>query len=188
VTQRDQRAQRPELNSSLAEDEFRRWYWTLAELQVFARRLGVAASGRKADVSDRIAAALAGRVPPATSRPSTVDQLVEPLTTQTVIPEGQRSTQSLRRFFEAEIGSAFRFNGHMRSFVTSGGATLGDAIDHWHATVGTPLPPQSESLEFNQFLKAWHRAHGDSTAADARAAWQQYRALPVDQRPPIAEA
>lgn len=181
---------RPELTADLTESEFRRWYWTLAELQPFARSLGVSATGVKPDVADRIAAALGGReipTPPRRKR-STGPQLRGPLDRSTIIPEGQRSTKVLREFFEAEIGPSFRFNGHMRPFLAAGGATLGEAIDHWYRTVGTELPPQSASLEFNRFTRAWHAANPDGTADACRAAWLAHRSLPVDERPPIGPA
>ncbi|MEL6981342.1 MAG: DUF6434 domain-containing protein [Actinomycetota bacterium] len=179
---------RPDLTLALTEDEFRRWYWTLAELQSFARSVGVSASGRKADVTDRLAATLGGRAQPRATRRSTTDGITEPLTPDTMIPPNQRSTGQLRHYFEDAIGPSFRFNGHMRALLADGGVTLADAVDHWYATLGTELPTQSESLEFNRFTKAWHRANPDGSPGAARAAWARYRALPSDQRPPIAEA
>lgn len=174
---------RPALDNQLDEHEFLRWYWTMAELQPFARSLEIRAAGPKAELTERIAARLAGRPQPSspTGRP-TRQRLTGLLTTTTEIPIGQRSTESLRSFFKSEIGPSFTFNGHMRSFLLAGEATLGDAIQHWHRTVGTPLPGQSESLEFNQFTRAWHLAHPNGTATECRSAWAAHRALPVDQR------
>lgn len=179
---------RPALCRSLDERDFRRWYWTLEELRRFARTLGLSASGSKAEVADRIAAALSGRSQPTRARSSTTNQMSGALTRGTLIPPDQRATQDLRRYFESEIGRSFRFNGHMRALLRRGGVTLGDAIDYWYATLNSELPAQSESLEYNRFTKAWHRAHPKGTPADSRAAWLRYRALPADQRPPIADA
>jgi hypothetical protein len=181
-------ADRPPLDRSLDERGLRRWYWTMAELQPFARSLGVSAAGPKADLIERIGAQLAGRPQPkAAGRPPPSPQLSGALTASTPIPEGQRSTEALRSFFTAEIGPAFRFNGHMRAFLLAGGATLGDAIEHWHRTVGTALPAQSESLEFNRFTRSWHAAHPDGSAAECRRAWAVHRSLPTDQRPQVGE-
>lgn len=176
---------RPRLGESLDEHEFSRWYWTMSELQPFARHLGVSAAGPKAELSERIAAKLGGRPQPSKRKPRPQGpQLSGPLTRSTQIPEGQRSSDALRTFFETEIGSRFTFNGHMRSFVLAGGATLGDAIDHWHRTIGTPLPAQSESLEFNHFTRAWHESNPGGATTECRQAWARHRALPADQRPP----
>ena len=67
--------QRPLLTPELTGAEFARWYWTLAELQPFARTLEVSASGRKADVTARIIAVLDGTAPPRTHRAITSDNL-----------------------------------------------------------------------------------------------------------------
>ncbi len=182
------RAARPALSRALGEEDFRRWYWTLEELRRFARALGVSPSGRKAEVGERIAAELSGRSQPTNVRSTTTDRLSGPLTRNTVIPPNQRATQELRRYFEGAIGKSFRFNGHMRALLGKGNVTLGEALDFWYATLGSELPDQSESLEFNRFTKAWHRAHPGGTPAQSRAAWLRYRALPADQRPPIADA
>lgn len=181
---------RPELTPSLAEAEFRRWYYTMAELQPFARQIGVSASGPKAALNDRIAAFLGGReVPKPNTKRTNSPQLEPPFDRSTVIPNGQRSTPVLRPFFEEHIGPSFRFDGHMRKFLKeSNGATLGDAIDHWHETRGQDLPTQSKSLEFNAFTKEWHRHHPHGSVTDCRAAWDRFRSLPIDQRPNVADA
>jgi len=185
-------AGRPELDEAMTEHEFRRWYYTMAEVQPFARRLGVSAAGPKADLVERLGARLAGRVhsssprraaAPAATRRAASAQLEGPLTLETLIPVGQRSTQALREFFTEYVGPGFRFNGHMRAFLLAGEATLGDAITHWHQTVGTELPPQSASLEFNRFTKAWHAAQPTRPPAECRRAWAAHRALPSDERP-----
>ncbi len=182
-------ADRPPLSDALSEAEFTRWYWTMVELRSFARTSGIALSGPKAALIERIAAHLAGRPePPRTGAAGLAPmQLTGELTRETRIPKGQRSTVQLRAFFDAEIGSSFRFNGHMRAFLKAGEATLGDAVEHWYATVGTELPPQSKSLEFNRFTKAWHLAHPDGSATECRQAWARYRAMPIDERPTVEE-
>lgn len=164
-----------------------RWYWAMAELQPFARTLGLRAAGPKAELIERIAARLAGRehTDKPHRRPPTPPPMTRPLTASTLIPEGQRSTELLRAFFESEIGPSFTFNGHIRAFLLTGGATLRDAVEHWYRTVGTALPTQSESLEFNQFTQAWHAAHPEGTTTQCRQAWREHRALPLDQRPPV---
>ncbi len=181
---------RPVLSDSLDEAEFRRWYYTMAELQPFARHVGLSAAGPKAELNDRISAFLGGRpIPTKTRKRTNTPQLDGELDRSTVIPNGQRSTAHLRAFFEAEIGTAFRFDGHMRKFLAeSNGSTLGDAIDHWHETRGKELPTKPKSLEFNAFTKQWHRHHPNGSATECRAAWDRFRSLPVDERPSVADA
>lgn len=165
----------------MVESEFRRWYWTMTELQPFARDLGVRAAGPKALLTERIAARLSGRPQPEEPlRRSAGPPLAGPLTLATRVPVGQRSTEELRSFFVGRIGPSFRFNGHIRAFLLTGDATLGEAVDHWYTTAGRPLPAQSESLEFNRFTKEWHGANPGGSAEQCRAAWQEHRSEPVE--------
>lgn len=178
---------RPELSERLTGAEFRRWYWLKSELTDFARRFGLSTSGNKPQLADRIEAFLDGAPAPAPEpKPAkrSAGPLPEPLTRQTVIPEGQKASQQLRGFFEAEIGTSFRYDVFMRSFLAENpGKTLGDAVEHWFATRGSAKPETLKSLELVRFTKAWHLAHPDGTAKECRAAWKVHRSLPVDRRP-----
>ncbi|MEM8925488.1 MAG: DUF6434 domain-containing protein [Actinomycetota bacterium] len=178
---------RPEPTAELSGAEFRRWYWLKTELVAFARLLGVASSGNKPELADRIAAHLDGAPPPdpPPRRRTRSRALPEPLGADTVIPPRQAATQQLRRYFESEIGHRFHYDVFMRTFLaeSDGRATLGDAVAHWHATRDAERPETPASLEFVRFSRQWHQAHPGRTAEQCRAAWAVHRSLPVDRRP-----
>ncbi|MEU3315950.1 DUF6434 domain-containing protein [Streptomyces sp. NPDC006662] len=176
---------RPELTAALSGNEFSRWYWTLAELTVLARELGVPRGGGKAVLTERLRAALDGGAAPAEPprRRSASRQLAAPVDGFTVIPEGQRCSQVLREYFRREIGAGFHFDASMRAFVGEGaGRTLADAVAHWHATRETAARPQeiSPQFELNRFLRNWHAEHPAGTRAEALAAWRAHRGRPRD--------
>ncbi|MEV6684375.1 DUF6434 domain-containing protein [Streptomyces sp. NPDC051130] len=176
---------RPELGAALSGDELSRWYWTLAELSVFARELGVPRGGGKAALTDRLRAALDGVAPPA-APPRTRSagrQLAAPVNGSTVIPEGQRCSQVLREYFRREIGPGFHFDAYMRTFIAEGaGRTLADAIAHWHATrqAAARLQEIGSQFELNRFLRDWHAEHPAGSRAEALAAWRAHRDRPRD--------
>lgn len=177
---------RPLLARELTGDEFLRWYWLKDELADFAHRLGIRATGSKAVLTQRIAAALNG-LPfkePAPSRTSPKAQLSGPLTGDTVIPRGQRCSQIVRAWFVEQIGESFHFDGEMRDFfaTTDGSQTLQDAFDHYLSTRDQGQTPIGEQFEYNRFTRAWHAAHRDGSREDLLAAWQEYRSLPADER------
>ncbi len=177
--------QRPELCARLTGAELRRWYYLRSELAAFARILGISAAGSKRDLTDRIAARLDGRPLPIRPRRSTPtsSQLTGGLTTDTVIPVGQRSSQLLRAFFTEHVGPGFGFDAAMRSFLTEhAGSTLGDAIAHWHATRTTTQRDIGEQFELNRITRGWHAQHPGGSRADLLAAWRDYRSKPIDQR------
>lgn len=173
---------RPPLSPQMTTAEFRRWYWTVAELRPFARLLGITSTGVKAELSARIAAKLSGQTsPPSPTRARA--RLQPPLTEDTVIPEDVVLSRDLRDWFTTQIGPGFHSDQHMRDFMRNGaGRTLGDAVAHWYATRDAPPPVIGAQFELNRFTRAWHAANPGGTAADLKRAWQEYRNTPVDER------
>ncbi|GAT69964.1 cytoplasmic protein [Planomonospora sphaerica] len=178
---------RPALTSDLTGRELLRWYWRKDELVSFARRIGVGTGGGKQELTARLAAALDGEPftePRTTARRPSAPRLPEPLTEDTVLPEGQRCSQQLRAFFQQRIGPAFHFDAAMRDFVATGaGRTLGEAVTHWHATRDAGRPAIGAQFELNRFLREWHAAHPGAGRRAALQAWREHRSLPVDARP-----
>lgn len=173
---------RPPLSPQMSAAEFSRWYWTVAELRPFARELGIASTGVKAELSARIAARLAGETPPPPPKRAR-GRLQPPLSEDTVIPEDVVLSRELRDWFAAQIGPTFHSDGHMRDFMRNGtGRTLGDAVAHWYATRDSPRPEISPQFELNRFTRAWHTANPGGSTADLKRAWQEYRNTPADAR------
>lgn len=166
--------------------ELRRWYWLKEELTDFARLLGLRTAGSKVMLTDRIAAHLEGRPfnePTSGSAPGR-DQLRPPLTSDTVIPEGQRCSQVIRGWFEEQVGAPFRFDAEMREYFarTDGAQTLHDALGHWYSTRNQGERQIQAQFEYNRFTRAWYLEHPPGTSRELLAAWRQYRSAPVDER------
>lgn len=170
----------------LSGTEFLRWYWLKSELISLARLLDVATSGSKEELTTRLAAALDGHasLPSSRAAGSLVDQLSGDLSASTIIPLGQRSSQELRGWFQAHVGSSFRFDRHMRDFIGSadGTTTLGDALKHWESTRNEPVTAIDPQFEFNRFTRAWYVRNPSGTRAELSADWKHYRGLPLDER------
>lgn len=183
--------ERPRLSRSLSGAELARWYWTLAELSVLAREMGLSSGGGKAAVTARIAAALDGRRPPAGRTPAPSArragrQLAAPVGGDSVIPAGQRCSQVLREHFAREIGPGFHFDAFMREYVAQGaGRTLAEAVAHWRATRGEAAQPREIGAQFelNRFLRDWHADHPAGTRSEAMAAWRVHRSRPRGEGP-----
>ena len=178
---------RPDPTASLDGREFLRWYWLKSELQQFARALGISATGRKEDITARIAAVLGGEPAPPPIRRAprkSGQQLAGPVHAGTVVSAGQRCSQVLRAWFHAEVGPGFRFDEPMREFFTAadGTTTLGDALALWHSSRHGAPREISGQFEFNRFTRRWHREHPGGDRRDLLAAWQVYRSLPRDER------
>jgi hypothetical protein len=176
---------RPPLTDQLSADEFLRWYWLRAELAAFARSLGLGAGGAKTELTDRIAARLAGRsVPAAVRHRRRPGRLPEPLTPATVIPAGHSCSQQVRQWLAGAVGPSFRFDAAMREFFASadGPRTLSDAVTHWHRTRQRPERAIDPQFELNRFTRRWHLDHPNGSRRDLLTDWAAYRALPLEQR------
>lgn len=180
--------QRPALIPGISAEEFSRWYWLKDELVSFARELGIRTSGGKEELTARIRSTLAGALEPAmpvtTKRHKAAPQLSGELTPDTRIPPGQRCSQILRGWFRSQIGEAFHFDAAMREFFATadGTTTLQDAITHYWATRSNEPREIDAQFEYNRFTRAWRKEHPDAPRSELLAAWQQYRATPIDQR------
>jgi len=150
---------RPALSRQISSTEFLRWYWLKTELILFARSLGLSRVGSKDEITARIAAFLDGKDLPGTvvRQNTNAAQLAEPVTRSTLIPPGQRSSQVLRRFFEHEIGSGFRFDAAMRRFLSEsrGERTLGDAIAHFQSQRSKTTGAIGAQFELNRFTRTF---------------------------------
>jgi SAP domain-containing new25/Domain of unknown function (DUF6434) len=177
---------RPPLKRGLSVVEFRRWYWMKHELVLFARQLGVSTAGDKPSLAARIESHLGGidtSVLPRSRRLTVSGRLPEPLTVNTRLPPKQASSQQLKAWFREVIGPSFRFDIHMRTYISSNREkTLGDVVRHWHATRKAAKPETLPQLEYVRFTKAWHLANPDGTASACRAAWKRHKSLPIDER------
>jgi len=175
---------RPEPSASLEPGEIERWYWTVAELRVIARDLGVPTGGRKAELAARVEAALGGEPLPQARRQRR-SRLEGELTRETLIPEGVVLSRHLRQWFERELGPDFRADRHLRAFLREGaGRTLGEAADHYRATRDAPVGEIQPQFELNRFTRLWWEANPDGTREALLEAWREYRDSPVELRRP----
>ena len=178
---------RPALDDVRTEDDLRRWYWLRSELVELARRVGTTASGSKVELTERLAATLAGRPTEPAPRRTTTTQLAGPLDGSTVIPAGQRCSQELRAWFTEAIGPGFRFDGPMRAFVSAGGATLDQAVEHWHRTRDRERADIAPQFEYNRFTRDWRAAHPDGDRAVLLAAWWAHRSAPRHEQASVPQ-
>jgi len=172
------------LRAGLQPAEFDRWYLTVADLRAAARSLGVATGGRKAELSARVRAALAGEEAPPSTTPRPRDTLDGELTLETVVVPPQRMTRALRTFMAEHCGPGFRFDQHMRDLF--GGASgvaelrLADAVDIWFRTRDEAAGPIEAQFEYNQFVREWRISNPGATHDDVVAAWRDHRSRPRD--------
>ena len=164
---------RPALSAKLSEAEFASWYWLKDELVRFCRNEGLAVSGSKQEVAQRLSAYLAGKKLPAKRVvPRQKGTMPRAFGLDTVIGPGWRCTQELRAFFVAHVGKGFRFNRALRTFIsTSHGSKLRDALAHYKESLLSHEEPIEGQFEYNRHMREFHAENPGATHADAVESW-----------------
>lgn len=172
---------RPPLTPQISVSDFQACYWLKEELVIFCRAAGLSTTGAKQELAARICDYLEQKPSaPASRAPKVRGKMPATLTRATVIDATFRCSQELRRFFEAEIGRTFHFDGFMRDLVKNGqGKTLEQAIEAWQAHQHAPkVETEIEAqFEYNRHIRQFFKDNPGKTIQDAVTAWKEKKAL-----------
>lgn len=168
---------RPTQITGLSSDDFIAYYWLKKELVQFCRANNLATSGSKQQLTERIKHFLdtGERLRPEKKR-SRTGQMPNTFMRETIIGENWRCSQSLRAFFESEIGSSFHFNQFMRDFIQRDGVgqSLQAAIDGWKESKEQPKSDEIGSqFEYNRHFRQYFAQNKGATREDAIRAWNE---------------
>ncbi|MEO1688659.1 MAG: DUF6434 domain-containing protein, partial [Pseudomonadota bacterium] len=184
-------ALRPPVDPAMTPQTFARWYWPVAELRAFCEALGLPSAGRKAELRDRVAFALAhpGQAPPAPPRrrrrSGGVDWKTAALSEATVIDEGVSFGPNLRGWFKARLGPRFSCHGDFMDWMrASPGRTLADAEAAWRMLEARKDDPAfrreiAECNEHLQYLRDLRDANPHLSLDQARTCWTEKARRPA---------
>lgn len=172
--------------------EFERWYWPVAALEEFCKLLKISASGRKAELRDRVAAALDGKVVPlstARSAPGTCsfDWTKERLSDETIITETITFGINVRGYFKAKLGKRFVCHSDFMVWVKAHpGLTLHDAALAWKELEARKQDPdfRREIAECNNYLIYLRHIRDDNPTLshnEAKHCWDQKKIRPAER-------
>lgn len=165
---------RPDFTSQFPADEFLRWYWLKEELAWFCRLLKISTTGSKPEMTQSIAAYLAGTPVASTYRPARSGVMPADFSLTTIIGAGWRCGPALGAFFKSQCGNGFRFNAAMRNFIyTQVGRTLADAVTCYRQSVapGAPKSTILPQLEYNRHSREFYENHPGATRQQMLEAW-----------------
>ncbi len=181
---------RPNINDISSGTAFARWYWLKAELVEICKLRGLPTSGRKAELTKRIADSIDRKdaVPDTTARKPTsrFNWARETLTPTTVITDSVSFGPNFRRFMTGQIGKPFVCHGDFMAWVRAHpGKTLADAIAQWHALERRKQDPSfrreiASGNMYNQYVRDFTDAHPGSSIAEARTCWLKKKLLPTE--------
>jgi hypothetical protein len=179
---------RPALDAHLEADTFRRFYYLKEELIRFCRQNGLAASGSKEALADRVdrylRTGLPDRTPAARRTQPRPRRALRPDSEPALgaaLGEGFKCTEARRAFFESIVGPRFHFGVKFQRYLRSNpDATYADAIEEWRrlemrTEVAELIDPQ---FEYNRYIRDFFSANPGRTLRDAIACWRFRRSLP----------
>ena len=175
---------RPLLDASISLEDFRSFYWLKEELLVFCRQEGLKKTGSKIELAQQIEHYLmTGEKPKPTKRPlkkkkSTFDWNTEVLSLTTLITDNYKNTEHVRQFFQAEIGTTFKFNIRFMNWMKSNhGKTLNDAIIAWKTIKEAAKNNKGEKtiapqFEYNTYIRDFLKDNPDKSRSTAIELWK----------------
>ena len=179
---------RPPVDTTLSAAEFDRWYWPVDALKSFCDGLGIPATGTKAILRDRVAAALAGAPPPKAPRrsgTSSFNWAKADLTADTVITDSISFGPNVRGYFKQVIGPKFSCHADFMDWMRgNAGATLADAEQAWHMLEARKDDPTfrreiATCNNYLQYLRDARDAHPDLTLDQAKSCWDAKKVRPA---------
>ena len=179
---------RPELKKDLDVKEFRNFYWLKEELQIFCRENGLAASGSKIEIAERIAVFLqTGEIQkPLKKRKFPSKKAISTeLSLDTVITKNHHCSQTVRAFFKSEIPK-FHFSTYIQNYFKENvGKTYRDVVNAWHEEEKRKKDPAYKKqigpqFEYNQFNRDYFAdpKNNSKNREDAIKAWNVIKKLP----------
>ena len=182
--------ERPAIEQIASGKEFNKWYWLKHELVAICKLMNLPIKGNKFELRDRIMNAIdhgeALRPTSPSKKTSSMNWAKATLSVETRITDTVSFGPNFRRFMKSQIGDKFVCNAEFMAWVKSNvGASLADAIDHWHA-----LEARKENAGFrkeiapsnmyNQYTRDFIDDNPGTTIKEARACWMVKKERPTD--------
>jgi len=180
---------RPKLTKKIDLSHFKNYYWLKTELIDFCREQGLAATGSKQELEERIEIFISSGVKTKSlSTKVTGDRdSKQPITPDTSVVN-YKNDAATRRFFVEQVGQSFHFNAYLRQFtdrknLIGKNLTYGDLVDGWLAEEACKDDPNfkstiGEQFEYNRFTREFFLYEKGKTRADAIKAWKKVKATP----------
>lgn len=173
---------RPELSSRMSSITFREYYYSREELVDFCRTVGLAVSGNKVEIGERIICFLDTGEKLSPAQEVRNRQTVGTITPEDVIEENIVCSERHRAFFRDHIGSRFTFNVEFQKWLKlHAGSSYADAIEVWYALKADKRKkPIDSQFEYNRYIRDFFAANPGMTLQDAIRCWK-YKKMQAGQ-------
>ena len=177
-----QMSERPKLNKKLDAATFRSFYYLKQELADFCKENGLPTSGRKAELTDRIAYFLdTGNVLKFSAERKTVAN-IGTLTEDAVIEPNIVCSEKHCAIFCEKIGKSFSFNVPFQKWLKANvGKTYGEAVRAYDRILEEKKQHKTEigrQFEYNTYIRDFFADNPGKSLHDAIVCWNYKKGLP----------
>lgn len=170
---------RPDLHAGMKVETFSDYYYLKEELQAFCQAHGLAKSGSKAELNQRIANFLRTGEKLVPKKKPTKFARTEELTLESLIEENIVFSEKHRAFFKQELGESFRFKVAFQKWLKSNpGKTYREAV-LMYPDIAAKKPEKIDAqFEYNTYIRDFFIANKDRSLKEAIVCWKHKKALP----------
>ncbi|MCD4720156.1 MAG: SAP domain-containing protein [Desulfobacula sp.] len=179
---------KPKLNKNISINDFNNWYWYKKELVEFCKQNKLKTTGRKPELTTRIAYFLkTGHAPKESNIKSlkTKNSIqVLPNSMNNPIPENYTSSELYRKYFKSIIGNHFHFTAYMMQYIkATPGITFKQYINEWkkeheRRKEKNYKPDIMKSCEYNQYIRNFFEKNKNLSLKDAIKCWKHKKSQP----------
>lgn len=176
--------ERPVLGPGLDSKVFYEYYYLKEELILFCRQNGLATTGNKQVLTDRVACFLATGKKLVEKNMHKSVCLKDEITLEMQIEPDMVCSEKHRAFFRKQIGKAFTFNVAFQKWLKShAGSTYGKAVEKWYEIRQENKPVEiGNQFKYNTYIHDFFHHNPGRTLKDAIRCWNYKKALPGKQR------
>ena len=170
---------RPSLTADMKSSEFKQYYFLKEELKDFLRSEGLKVSGSKTDLEKRIIHYLDTGKELKLPKNKTANQTNEKITLDSKIGENFRCSEDKRKFFENEIGNAFKFKVKFQKWLKANPEkTYRDAIEAYYEIQNSKEKTEIDGqFQYNQYIRDFFDDNQNMTLKDAIKCWKYKKSL-----------
>lgn len=170
---------RPDLDVGLRPETFREYYYLKEELQTFCQEQGLAKSGSKAELNERIEHFL--RTGNKLTKTMKKDRTLrtEELTLESMIEENIVFSEVHRAFFKKELGDFFTFKVAFQNWLKqNAGKTYREAIAIYPEIAAQKPKKIDSQFEYNTYVRDFFSDNKGRSLQEAIACWKYKKAQP----------
>ncbi len=174
-------SERPNLDNNLDGKTFKEYYYLKEELITFCRKNDLQITGRKSELTERIATFLDTGKKTYKIHTAKKTKVAQDITPDTIIEENFVCSEKHRAFYKEQIGNNFSFNVAFQKWLKShAGKTYQNSIDAYYQILEDKKKNKTtidKQFEYNTYIRDFFHDNKDKSLDQAIQCWKYKKSL-----------